>query len=115
MVGIVDANHFLIQFKHQHHKYPDNINRILYNTFKVAGRPIVLTTMSIVAGMLVLYFANFVPIRYFGILVAFALTGALVGTLFFLPSILVAYYRIYNFFSKRREDKSTKGNYIGHS
>lgn len=91
-VGVDDAIHFLIQYIAQLKKYPEDISRVLHNTFRITGRPIVLTTVSIVAGMLVLILASFLPIGYFGILVSFALVGALFGTLVFLPSVLVIMY-----------------------
>ncbi|MBN2618152.1 MAG: MMPL family transporter [Spirochaetales bacterium] len=99
-VGIDDAIHLLIQFKKQKRKFPNNINRVMYNTYRITGRPILLTTLSIVSGMLVLILANFVPIKYFGVLVAFSLSGALFGTLFFLPSMLVMLYKILHFCKK---------------
>lgn len=94
-VGIDDAVHFLIQYKKQYKIYPNNIRKVLYITFRITGRPIVLTTASIVSGMLVLCFASFLPIRYFGILVALSLVGALIGTLFFLPAALVVSQKIF--------------------
>lgn len=99
-VGIDDAIHFLIQYKRQLNQYPNNISRVLYNTFKITGRPILLTTISIVCGMLVLSIASFLPIRYFGVLVSLALVGALIGTLLFLPATLIISY---NFFKKSRK------------
>ncbi|MGL1892354.1 MAG: efflux RND transporter permease subunit [Spirochaetaceae bacterium] len=93
-VGVDDAIHFLIQYKYQLKQYPDDINKVLYNTFKITGRPIVLTTISIVAGMLVLVLASFVPIGYFGILVSLSLIGALIGTLLFLPGVLVIMFNL---------------------
>lgn len=93
-VGVDDAIHFLIQYRNQLGKYPNDIRKVLFYTFKITGRPIVLTTISIVAGMLVLVLASFLPIGYFGILVSLALVGALIGTLVFLPAILVVSYNI---------------------
>lgn len=93
-VGVDDAIHFLIQYRMQLEKYPNDIEKVLHLTFKITGRPIVLTTVSIVAGMLVLVLASFVPIGYFGILVSLALVGALIGTLVFLPAVLVVVFYI---------------------
>jgi hypothetical protein len=101
-VGIDDAIHFLIQYIDQKKLHPDDNSMVLYNTFKITGRPIVLTTVSIVVGMLVLTFANFVPIGYFGILVALALFGALIGTLFFLPAFLTLSFNFRKWFKKVR-------------
>ena len=65
-----------------------DFNTILTHTLKIAGRPIVITTASIVAGFLIFSFASFKPIIYFGLLVAMALLTAAIGTLVILPAIL---------------------------
>lgn len=94
-VGVDDAIHFLIQYIKQLQKQPNDIAQVLYKTYKITGRPIVLTTVSIVAGMLVLVLASFLPIGYFGILVSVALIGALIGTLVFLPALLAVMYPVF--------------------
>ena len=60
------------------------------------GRPIILTTVSIVAGMLALLFASFTPIKYFGLFMTVALTVAMMATLFILPSVMIACNKLKN-------------------
>jgi hypothetical protein len=55
---------------------------------KFAGRPIAIITISIVIGFLVLTLASFIPIKYFGLLVAMALSTAALGSLIVLPAVL---------------------------
>jgi predicted RND superfamily exporter protein len=54
----------------------------------IAGRPIVLTSLTIVAGLLVLVFSRFMPILYFGLLVSLALFTTTLGALIILPAVL---------------------------
>jgi uncharacterized protein len=85
-VGLDDAVHFLLQYRTQRKElgYQDAI----HSTLRITGRPIVLTTLSLVAGLLVLCFASFSPIVFFGVLIAGTLFSTMVGTVFFLPAAL---------------------------
>ena len=87
-VGVDNSIHFILRFREQARKYGDDINTIMVQALKTAGRPIIVTTASIVGGLLVLTFASFRPITYFGMLVAFALITAAGSTLVILPAIL---------------------------
>jgi hydrophobe/amphiphile efflux-3 (HAE3) family protein len=87
-VGVDDAIHFLIQFRAQRASSRGDVNTVIRSTLAVTGRPIVLTTLSILAGLLILGFATFKPIRYFGLLVAFTLTAACIGTIVVLPAVI---------------------------
>ena len=91
-VGVDNSIHFLLRFREQAKAYPDDIGQILFHTLRIAGRPIIITTSSIIGGLLVLTFASFKPIIYFGLLVAMALFTAAFGTLFVLPSILSLFW-----------------------
>ena len=87
-VGVDDSIHFLIQFRRQIASGNRDIDTVIGNTLAIAGRPILLTTLSILAGLLILSFAIFKPIVYFGWLVAFTLAAACIGTIIVLPAIL---------------------------
>ncbi len=87
-VGIDDAIHFLLQYKRQLRRHPDNVPLVIANSLKITGRPILLTSLSIVGGLLVLTVAQFKPIVYFGFLVALALVATALGTLLILPAAL---------------------------
>ncbi|TFG60682.1 MAG: hypothetical protein E4H36_11670, partial [Spirochaetales bacterium] len=87
-VGVDNSIHFLIQFNRQKKLHPGDIRIIVFNSLKISGRPILITTASVVAGFLVLCFSSFLPILYFGILVAMALFTAAFGTLIVLPAVL---------------------------
>ena len=87
-VGVDNSIHFLIQFRRQSAAGGGDLEGALRNTLAVAGRPIVLTTVSIIAGLLVLTLGIFKPIVYFGLLVAFTLCAATLGTVVVLPAVM---------------------------
>ena len=93
--GIDDALHFLLHYKYHKDRNRDrSVEEIIRMTLDETGRPIILTTVSIVAGMIALTFASFTPIRYFGLFMTVALTVAMLATLFVLPSVMVATCRL---------------------
>jgi len=88
-VGVDDAIHFLLQYRRQSKIFPGDPVQAVSETLSQSGRPIVLTTLSIVSGLLFLTLARFQPIRYFGLLIVFTLSSACLATLFLLPPFLV--------------------------
>ncbi len=86
-VGVDDAIHYLLQFKRRL-MIGGTTKEILHSCGRISGRPIALTTASIVCGLMVLTLASFKGIVYFGALVSFTLTFTMVGTLIILPAIL---------------------------
>jgi len=92
-VGVDDSIHFLLQYQKQIALSPSNPGGAIYETLLHAGRPIAITTLSIVAGLLFLGLAQFQPIRYFGLLIVFTLSTAFFATLFILPPILKSLQR----------------------
>ena len=87
-VGVDNSIHFLIQFRKQRKAFPDDFAKVISFTLRITGRPILLTTVSIVGGLLILTLSSFRPIIYFGLLVAFSLLATAVGTLVVLPAVL---------------------------
>jgi predicted RND superfamily exporter protein len=87
-VGVDDAIHFLLHYR-RHLSTPGYSGpKALSETLVVTGRPILLTTISIVAGLLVLTVSGFRPIVYFGVLVVFTLSATCASTLIVLPALL---------------------------
>ena len=87
-VGVDDAIHFLLYYRKHLKEHGGDRQKAVKQTLAVTGRPILLTTMSIVGGLLVLSLASFRPIVYFGILVVVTLSAACASTLIVLPAIL---------------------------
>ena len=100
--GIDDALHYLLRYKYNKDIYPEKrIEDIITMTMNETGRPIILTTVSIVAGMCVLIFGSFTPIKYFGLFMAIALTTAMLATLFVLPAVMLMSNKIKTIIIKR--------------
>lgn len=93
--GIDDAIHFLIRYKNKLGKDDRTTEALLSETIRETGRPIILTTLSIIAGMLMFLFASYTPVRYFGSLMSMALLNCMLATLLIMPSVirLVAYLK----------------------
>lgn len=88
-IGIDDALHYSNRFRNRIKEYPneaveDSIKYVINTT----GKPIIETTVSIIAGMLMLLFGSYAPIRYFGIVMCITLFSTNIATLFILPAYL---------------------------
>lgn len=93
--GVDDAIHFMIRVNEKRKGHPAvKIDDLIAMTIKDTGRPIILTTTSIICGMMMLSFASYTPIRYFGLLMSVTLFGCMASTLIFLPSVAILVDRI---------------------
>ena len=93
--GVDDAIHFLLRLKSRRKENPnENYIAAVKQNIIDTGRPIILTTVSVDAGLVMLLFASFNPIKFFGALMFLALTAAMIATLFVLPSWLIMIYKI---------------------
>ena len=100
--GIDDALHFLLHYKyHKDRNRNKSVEWLICRTLDETGRPLILTTVSIVAGMIALIFASFTPIKYFGLFMTVALSVAMLATLFVLPSVMVMCSKIWERIEKR--------------
>ncbi len=93
--GVDDAIHFTLRYRMKKKEMPntpvkDLIKANIYET----GRPIILTTLSIDAGLIMLVFASFRPIKYFGIMMCVALSAAMLATLLTLPPVIILFDKI---------------------
>lgn len=86
-IGVDDSIHFLLQYRKQRLE-PFGKEGPIRRTLHITGRPIFITSTSIVCGILVLTLSSFKPIMYFSLLVSFTLFATTLGCLFILPAIL---------------------------
>ena len=105
-VGIDSAIYLVIEYGRQRRKRPDDLPGAVAATLHVMGRPVILSTLSIVAGLAVLATAAFRPIVYFGLLVLFSLAVTAVGNLVLLPALLVLDERARAALQRRRSAKA---------
>ncbi len=87
--GIDYAIHFLIRYKNKEGLDGRTVQELLGETIRETGRPIILTSLAIVAGMLMLLFASYTPVRYFGTLMSLALLDCMLSTLLIMPSMII--------------------------
>jgi len=86
-VGVDDAIHFLLRLRQEETGHPDDPDTASANAVLHTGRPIILTTLSIVLGLAWFALADFQPIRYFGLLIVFTLSAAGLSTILLLPPL----------------------------
>lgn len=95
--GVDDALHFLLHYRQNKSENPNiRIEDLITMTIKETGRPIMLTSLAIDAGLIVLVFASYTPIQYYGMLMVVSLTIAMLSTLFILPVVMLISNRIKN-------------------
>jgi predicted RND superfamily exporter protein len=87
-IGVDNAIHLTIQFRRQREIWPGQPDKTVEHTLKVAGRPMVLTSLSIMLALLVFVFSSFRPIEYFGVLISLSLIMTTAGALIVLPALL---------------------------
>jgi hydrophobe/amphiphile efflux-3 (HAE3) family protein len=88
-VGVDDSIHLILWYRRSLALFPDpqDHDKALARTMAIAGRPILLTSLTITAGLLVLTFSRFMPVLYFGLLVSMALFTTTIGALIVLPAV----------------------------
>ena len=100
-IGVDDSIHFMNRYNSYQKIHPEFTKTEIINiTLKETIRPITLTSVSIIGGMLVMVFASYSPIRYFGLLLAFALLLTTLSTLILLPSTILLVENIKNKFKR---------------
>lgn len=103
-VGVDGAIHFLIRFTRRKEERPHLPYGVLIaQTLEETAQPILLASLSLVLGLLALLFASFLPARYFGLLLSFALLVTSVATLFILPAVMIGYDRVKQVVARRRD------------
>lgn len=88
--GVDDAIHFLLRYRSKRKTNPEqSVPDALRENIRETGRPMFLTTISVDAGLLMLLFASYTPIKLFGVLLSLALTAAMLAALCILPPVLI--------------------------
>lgn len=86
-IGIDYSIHFLNRYKYEIQKR-NSIIDALHSTLTTTGKAITTNMITVALGFLVLIFANLIPLRRFGLLVAITMLSSGVGALTLLPAIL---------------------------
>lgn len=91
-IAVDDTIHFMSKLKLELNK-GKSLMFAMRRTFLSTGRAIVLTTFVLAAGFLMLVFSDFLGTFYIGLLICCTLIFALVADLFFLPVLLIFFYK----------------------
>jgi predicted RND superfamily exporter protein len=87
-IGVDYSIHFISYFNDAIKKLK-TVEKAVEDTMYVSGKAILINFLSVSVGFLVLVFSDFVPIIYFGVLIALSMLGSSMGALTLLPSILL--------------------------
>jgi uncharacterized protein len=86
-LAVDDTIHFLARYREELDRR-DTVKDAILHTYYGAGRAILLTSVLLVMGLSMLLLSDFMPTRYFAILTAITISGAVFGDLILLPSLL---------------------------
>jgi len=89
-IAVDDTTHFVHRYREEVRTHGEGALAIR-RTLQATGRPIVLTSIILVAGFLLNAFSDFKAIVEFGVLSAVTLGLALVGELFLTPALLMVF------------------------
>lgn len=92
-LAVDDTIHFLSRFREESRKHLASLDEALVGAARGAGRPIVVTSVMLVAGLLMLLTSSFVPVLRFGELISVTVAGCLLGDLLLLPALLKLGFR----------------------
>ncbi|MFT5819985.1 MAG: putative RND superfamily exporter protein [Crocinitomix sp.] len=91
-IAVDDTIHFMSKLKLELNKGKPFLYA-LKRTYMSTGRAIILTTLILCSGFLLLMFSDFMGTFYVGLLISCTLLFALVADLFFLPVLLMIFYK----------------------
>lgn len=94
-IGIDYSIHVISQFRHNL-ALGMEVEEALKETFRLAGRSVIINFFSVATGFLVLTFSDLVPLQRFGVSVALTMLSSGFGSLTFLPALLFITKNIWN-------------------
>jgi predicted RND superfamily exporter protein len=87
-VAVDDTIHFFMRYRREFER-TGTYEGALKATLSTVGRPIMFTTMTLVAGFSVFGLSNMYNVVHFGLLAAFAFLWALLADFFFAPAMML--------------------------
>jgi predicted RND superfamily exporter protein len=87
-IGIDYSIHVITGFN-VHMNNHGNAEKAIESTILTKGKAVIINVASVAAGFMVLYFAQILPIRNFGLLIAISMIGSGLGAMTLLPVILL--------------------------
>lgn len=93
-IALNDTIHFLLHYRRLTRIRGVPVERAARECVQQVGRPIVLTSLVLVAGFAIFLWTDFVPLFHFGLLSSIAMLAALVGDLLLLPNLLIVFDKV---------------------
>lgn len=87
-VGVDQAIQYIYRFKEEFAKHPQYL-QAMHRSHTSIGQAMYYSSATIIIGFSILALSQFIPTVYFGVLTAFAMFTAIVGTLTLLPKLLL--------------------------
>ena len=87
-IAVDDTIHYMVRFRQELSMNNGNFIEANSETIFSTGNAIISTSLILGCGFLVMVSSNFLPSRDFGFLSAITMFGAIIGDLFFLPTML---------------------------
>jgi hypothetical protein len=100
-MGIDNSIHLILNYRKALNKNGNHTKEAILATLEYTARPMVFTSVALIAGFLVFLLSSFRPISFFGLLIAVAMFNCIFATLFILPSFLLITDRLRNILHKK--------------
>lgn len=91
-ISVNDTSHIMFRFKHELKQTPADPEGAVERMLHGAGRPVVASSLILVAGFSVLLFATVKSVSYFGMLTSATILCALLADLIITPALLLTVY-----------------------
>jgi predicted RND superfamily exporter protein len=88
-IGIDYSIHFSVRFS-TYYRGPSTAAEAVTKTIQTTGLAIIINVLAVTMGFIALLFANLMPLRQFGILIAIAMISSGVGALSLLPALMLS-------------------------
>lgn len=92
-IAVNDTSHIMFRFKYELGRSPDDPAAAMARMMRAAGRPVMASSLILMAGFAVLLLASVKSIMLFGLLSAVTVASALVADLLLTPALLLTVYR----------------------
>lgn len=86
-LALDDAIHYMVRYNREFRRDLDR-RRALADSVRTVGRPIVLTSITLLLGFFILTFSTFTPTATFGALMMLTMAAALIGDILLLPALM---------------------------
>jgi len=87
-VGVDYTTHFM--FRYRDERFAGyTAEEAVYRSLVTSGRGIVFNALAVMVGFSVLFLSNFLPVRFFGFLVAVSIGGCLLAALVLMPPLML--------------------------